>query len=822
MLARCAAVPAVLASLLSAQTPRFAHVGDPFPDGMGQIIGAADYEADGDVDLFSTSGVFLNVNGYFVAGPRMPASFTPGTNVWAIAVADFTGDNRVDVLVARSGGTPFGLVLHVAPAAGGTSFVVTPAGFPTTTPLHKFAVLDVDQDGDSDVTAASFSTGTPGWFLFLNDGSGMFTPAPVSQWPTAATEASWIGAGDFDGDGWTDLVATSSAGGIWRRNVAGVFGPTTAINSPLIADHGAVGDFDGDGKDDAIVIAVDGQEVVYEGTSTGPLAIGAALAGILGPPPLAADLDDDGYCDLLRSVVGVSGSAAGELLVRPGGPGGLNLPFSLGPVAFAYGKPYIGLAALDVEADGDTDVAMVTGLGTPSLVLNIGTGYLRAQQAVPWGLDKLFAPPRDVDGDGDLDLLRASLAFGVITLDVARNDGRGQFSETAPAGSYGGLFGPAIWSDLDADGDDDLWAATLLTPGTARAVLNDGTGNFTGGPIVSNPGPTGALAAGDFDGNGVPDIVVGRQMTAAFPPIFHQPLLFFGSMSGGVLSYAPALPFGVAERITEIVTLDAELDGDLDLLVATGAAPRLYTNNGIGGFTTNTAFAGVVATTVEAADMNGDGLIDLVLGSQLWGNTGSGFVPGSTHAAPLGMLTAVDVDMNGIVDLVDSAGRWYPGTGGFTVGAPVTFTPNTPAAPFGIAAPKAVVADFDGDGDPDLVGPDHLQSSMFCIYSNLTRHAARSALVVQNTFWSMAIHGAPSDLWVLGASLAGTPPVPLPPLGTLFLDPASLVVFGAGLIPAGGRSDFVGPPVAPLPGLTIAWQALIGPMLSNGFDTFIP
>src|SRR5436190_20874231 len=87
---------AILCAAVHSQSPLFAEIGEPIPDGVGQAIGVGDVDLDGDVDLYTTVGVFLNAGGFFTPGPVMPATFVVGTNMRAIQVADFTGDGRPD------------------------------------------------------------------------------------------------------------------------------------------------------------------------------------------------------------------------------------------------------------------------------------------------------------------------------------------------------------------------------------------------------------------------------------------------------------------------------------------------------------------------------------------------------------------------------------------------------------------------------------------------------------------------------------------------------------------------------------------------------
>ncbi len=114
-------IAAAIASAALAQTPRFAEVGEPLPDGMGQLGAAADYDGDGDVDLFTATGVVLANGGFFRAGPTL--ALGPLQNVRSLAVADLTGDGSyAGGVTGAQGRSDVLLPIPAGPAFAGLGF----------------------------------------------------------------------------------------------------------------------------------------------------------------------------------------------------------------------------------------------------------------------------------------------------------------------------------------------------------------------------------------------------------------------------------------------------------------------------------------------------------------------------------------------------------------------------------------------------------------------------------------------------------------------------------------------------------------------------
>lgn len=275
--------------------------------------------------------------------------------------------------------------------------------------------------------------------------------------------------------------------------------------------------------------------------------------------------------------------------------------------------------------------------------------------------------------------------------------------------------------DVDLDGDQDLVADD-------RLYLNDGLGGFTdvsSTHLPAGPGAVSQVLVVDVDGDGDPDLLLAQGSSSAWYAS-HQPRLLVndgtGRFADRTATQLPAMGAGT----TAMAVGDVDGDGDPDLVLAvySGSNGRishfpeqnlLYRNDGTGTFTdATTASLPTVTdntTSVVCADLDADGDLDVVFGnvvnlvssvdSRVCLNLGGGrFVDLPPGRLPPGGAWqpwhATDIDRDGDVDLLTSGSAGVlrnDGTGTFTADASV------PSTVLGGAA----VFDFDGDPNPDLV-----------------------------------------------------------------------------------------------------------------------
>ena len=141
--------------------------------------------------------------------------------------------------------------------------------------------------------------------------------------------------------------------------------------------------------------------------------------------------------------------------------------------------------------------------------LGLGDGTFTAAGAYPTGPSPVHAAVGDLDGDGKLDLVFANNDFFTgHSVSVLLGRGDGSF---APKVDY--AVGPNVWSvdigDFNGDGIPDIVTANR-NEGAVSVLMGKGDGTFLPRVDYSTGGATTSVAAGDFDGDGKSDIAVAN------------------------------------------------------------------------------------------------------------------------------------------------------------------------------------------------------------------------------------------------------------------------------------------------------------------------
>jgi hypothetical protein len=216
----------------------------------------------------------------------------------------------------------------------------------------------------------------------------------------------------------------------------------------------------------------------------------------------------------------------------------------------------------------------------------------------------------DVDGDGRLDIVLAKGRHWPLVDRVLLGDGAGGFGPPYDLGPVADRTYSGRLADVDRDGDLDV-VISNDRPDPKRIYLNDGKGKFTPGSTYGRPEwPTRNATVADVDGDGYVDIVVANRGNNAV-----SNFICFNARDGRFDADCAAFS---REPATTIAAADFNRDGSIDLAVPhrNGGQSRVYLAGPKGRFSDARTIPfgppNAVIRMAEAADLDGDGLLDIV------------------------------------------------------------------------------------------------------------------------------------------------------------------------------------------------------------------
>jgi hypothetical protein len=331
-----------------------------------------------------------------------PVNAFPIANATLAASGDFNGDGKLDLAVLTAG--PNNVAVLLGNGSGG--FTSAPGSpFAVGTAPNSIAVADFNGDGKADMVVA----GRNGLTLLLGNGLGGFTASGNPGNPFPATVAT----GDFNGDGIPDLVETVGVNSLGRFGVvtillgngSGGFTP----GAPFEVFNGlgavsAVADFNRDGKLDALVSLHDTPPAVILGDGSGGFTSTLRLPYTNVGPIVVGDFNGDGIPDVSYA----SGSPSSGVHVFMGnGVGGFNpgpgSPIVVGASGCSFCSPSV-TALGDFDGDGFLDLFV----GNFTVLLGNGSGGFAQMPGAAFSLGGTSYLAADFNGDGRLDLAVAT------------------------------------------------------------------------------------------------------------------------------------------------------------------------------------------------------------------------------------------------------------------------------------------------------------------------------------------------------------------------------------------------------------------------------
>jgi hypothetical protein len=583
---------------------------------------------------------------------------------------------------------------------------------PTSTPVDNFLAFqmgDFNGDGRLDIlTAGYLSQDDPkivvGVAVMFSNGDGTFSNGTITQTASSPYSVQFAVVGDFNQDGKLDvaLAETAYSGQVFAKasRIVTLFGngdgtfshPVTTVSPHLFSSavepsHTFItADFNGDGYPDVAVQTLNGIQV-FLNRGNGAFQAGAYLAINSSTPLLglaAADMSGDGKVDIVGALGGTSGSA---FVALGNGNGSFQTPISS---AFpGQGQIAVG----DVNGDGVPDV-VAAQLYSVAVAFGKGNGAFNAASTFSSGYVPENIALADLLGDGRLDIISGNFYSSSILL----NEGTGKFSDTPlyPSGEPGCV---AV-ADFNGDGHPDV----AMNQSNGSVTVAFGTGNinavFSGYATSSLNQPGGCAAAGDFNNDGIQDLAMVSD---------YKLYIDLGKGNG---AFDAGQPIQIQPQTNGPICVgDFNGDGKLDLAFATGA---IALGNGDGTFQPEIILPILPEYGTEycaAADLNGDGITDLVLTNvdpgEIYvylGNKAANFQYQvySTNYGGGGQVAIADFNGDGIPDIAASIDIEITtllgnGEGAFTVGPAFTYPSGTL-----LQSSYLMAGDFDNNGTTDL------------------------------------------------------------------------------------------------------------------------
>jgi hypothetical protein len=356
-----------------------------------------------------------------------------------------------------------------------------------------------------------------------------------------------------------------------------------------------------------------------------------------------------------------------------------TVPGFLAPVNYTVGANPVAVVTADLANNGKLDLVTAnSGSYTISVLMDNGDGTFGAAQTYAVGSDPVAVAVGDFNGDGKLDIVTANEWSNTVSVLLGNGDGSFQAAKSYAVGSQ-----PDSVAVGKFDGKLDIVTANL---GDNTVSLLPGNGDGTFGvaqKVASFNAPIVSLAVGDFNADGKLDLAVATRGTDGTGGYYYYPgnapavtvLMGNGNgtfMTGNTYDLSSRSLFPPSDFAPPAITA-ADLNGDgMPDLAFTDAGLGMVDvllNNGNGTFSGYgscwTGGSSSYPQAIVAADMNGDGKLDLVTTNgndtlSVLAGDGSGSVGNlyvfSTNTGP-SSVAAGDFNGDGLTDLAMPAGN---------------------------------------------------------------------------------------------------------------------------------------------------------------------
>lgn len=639
-------------------------------------------------------------------------------NYFSVSFEDLDADGFKDIIYGKNSSNvnQIGWIKNI----DGQGTFGTPNSLSSTGFYLKMQVLDIENDGDFDITYLS----TSGVITLKNDGNAVFT----SQSIISSSSILDFLLTDVDGDQLQDIItrSTSSALNYYQQNNTSSFIFKETMDSFVVNNYDksfiVSGDIDADGDNDVAVIHENGSDKRIKWYKNTNNVFANNLTLMLMPNDngiasnekrsiLLKDLDNDGLLDIVMQNMFLNKVSWYKNL-------GTTLGMGTEQIICTTCLSNHSLTMGDINNDGKQDI-VVFGSTNNSIIWydninGVGNTFVSNEIA-----QFVIVPSKiavgDIDGDGKKDVLVTSTNDHKLSW-YRNTNGLGDFSENQKIitntliNAQNGLL-----VDMNNDGKNDIIAISSPYDSTNNPKLvqfiNLGNGQFASEQIIYSVANDifGKIEAIDVDNDGDLDIV-GSSVLGDMK-VFKN---------NGNATYS--LPNSYTSGAGFFAATDVDNDGDVDLIVASSSAFFWLENtDGQGNFSNSIIIPTSLALPRKFAigDIDNDGLKEIIYTNSNLGkitiNANGTFGP-QTIISYLGnsnVMDIADLDNDGDLDIVCSATtssgstnrfRYYQNSGNGTFG-PATLInfENLNDIPYYSGFTSLTINDINGDGKKDIL-----------------------------------------------------------------------------------------------------------------------
>ncbi len=576
--------------------------------------------------------------------------------------------------------------------------------------VRSVCTSDIDGDGDLDVVSASFDDDKIAW-CENTDGKGAFGALRIIS---TLADAAWsVFTADMDGDGDMDVLSASAADDkiAWYENIDGLgsFGPQKVITT---AADGATSvfaaDMDGDGDRDVLSASSNDNKIAWYQNTDGKGVFGEqhiiSTKAVMAASVRAADIDQDGDMDV------VSASATDDKIAWYENTDGRG-SFGSERVITTLASFAVSVFTSDLDGDGDMDV-LSASVDEDKIAWydNMdGKGAFGPQKVISKSADAPWSVhAADIDGDGDQDVLSASYADSKIAW-YENTDGKGAFGAQQVISMKANGTRCVYSADIDHDGRMDV----LSTWGNSNKITwfrnrepSQWDGLFTAHLIDADFNDARSVFAADIDGDGDGDIIGAAKNL--------DEIAWYEHLDQGSGTFFKRIIDTNFDDAGVVFAADMDGDKDMDVLGGTvmGKEIAWWENADSVIFIKHTIDGDFKwSRSVYAADMDSDGDMDVLAVSELtddiawWQNDGSkNFSKRIVDANFTGVssIYATDIDRDGDIDIAGAGNTriaWWENDGS------QTFSKHGIGEKLSLGI-CVFARDLDNDGDVDVVSVD--------------------------------------------------------------------------------------------------------------------